>query len=296
VRVAVTGSHGLIGSGLLDALHTRGDEAVRLVRDQPQPGEARWEPAEGKIDAKALEGVDAVVHLAGVGIGDRRWSDEHKRAVLDSRVQGTTLLARTLASLTDRPSVLVSASAVGYYGDRGDEVLTEDAGPGTGFLSEVCEQWERSTAPAKDAGIRVAHLRTGLVMSREGGALKQMLVPFRLGAGGRIGSGRQWWSWIAIDDELGAILHVVGDDTVRGPVNLTAPNPVTNAEFTKTLGKVLGRPTLLPTPTFALKALFGGDAVDEMFLGGQRVVPAKLEATAYEFRHPHLEPALRALL
>jgi len=296
VRVAVTGSHGLIGSGLLDALHTRGDEAVRLVRDQPQPGEARWEPAEGKIDAKALEGVDAVVHLAGVGIGDRRWSDEHKRAVLDSRVQGTTLLARTLASLTDRPSVLVSASAVGYYGDRGDEVLTEDAGPGTGFLSEVCEQWERSTAPAEDAGIRVAHLRTGLVMSREGGALKQMLVPFRLGAGGRIGSGRQWWSWIAIDDELGAILHVVGDDTVRGPVNLTAPNPVTNAEFTKTLGKVLGRPTLLPTPTFALKALFGGDAVDEMFLGGQRVVPAKLEATAYEFRHPHLEPALRALL
>src|SRR5439155_25659384 len=237
------------------------------------------------------EGVDAVVHRAGVGIGDRRWSDEHKRAVLDSRVQGTTLLARTLASLTDRPSVLVSASAVGYYGDRGDEVLTEDAGPGTGFLSEVCEQWERSTAPAKDAGIRVAHLRTGLVMSREGGALKQMLVPFRLGAGGRIGSGRQWWSWIAIDDELGAILHVVGDDTVRGPVNLTAPNPVTNAEFTKTLGKVLGRPTLLPTPTFALKALFGGDAVDEMFLGGQRVVPAKLEATAYEFRHPHLEPA-----
>ena len=296
MRVAVTGSHGLIGSGLLDALHTRGDEAVRLVRDQPQPGEARWEPAEGKIDAKALEGVDAVVHLAGVGIGDRRWSDEHKRAVLDSRVQGTTLLARTLASLTDRPSVLVSASAVGYYGDRGDEVLTEDAGPGTGFLSEVCEQWERSTAPAEDAGIRVAHLRTGLVMSREGGALKQMLVPFRLGAGGRIGSGRQWWSWIAIDDELGAILHVVGDDTVRGPVNLTAPNPVTNAEFTKTLGKVLGRPTLLPTPTFALKALFGGDAVDEMFLGGQRVVPAKLEATAYEFRHPHLEPALRALL
>ena len=296
MRVVVTGSHGLIGSGLLDALRTRGDEAVRLVRDQPQPGEARWEPAEGKIDAKALEGVDAVVHLAGVGIGDRRWSDEHKRAVLDSRVQGTTLLARTLASLTDRPSVLVSASAVGYYGDRGDEVLTEDAGPGTGFLSEVCEQWERSTAPAEDAGIRVAHLRTGLVMSREGGALKQMLVPFRLGAGGRIGSGRQWWSWIAIDDELGAILHVVGDDTVRGPVNLTAPNPVTNAEFTKTLGKVLGRPTLLPTPTFALKALFGGDAVDEMFLGGQRVVPAKLEATAYEFRHPHLEPALRALL
>ena len=296
MRVVVTGSHGLIGTALAEALEARGDEVHRLVRGEPQSGQAHWDPAAGEIDVGALEGVDAVVHLAGVGIGDRRWSDAHKRAVLDSRVQGTTLLARTLASLTDRPSVLVSASAVGYYGDRGDEVLTEDAGPGTGFLSEVCEQWERSTAPAEDAGIRVAHLRTGLVMSREGGALKQMLVPFRLGAGGRIGSGRQWWSWIAIDDELGAILHVVGDDTVRGPVNLTAPNPVTNAEFTKTLGKVLGRPTLLPTPTFALKALFGGDAVDEMFLGGQRVVPAKLEATAYEFRHPHLEPALRALL
>src|SRR5438034_137490 len=165
MRVVVTGSHGLIGSGLLDALRTRGDEVVRFVRQQPQPGEARWEPAEGEIDAKALEGVDAVVHLAGVGIGDRRWSDKHKRAVLDSRAQGTTLLARTLASLTDRPSVLVSASAVGYYGDRGDEVLTEDAGPGTGFLAEVCQQWERATAPAEDAGVRVAHLRTGLVMS-----------------------------------------------------------------------------------------------------------------------------------
>src|SRR5439155_20947911 len=212
------------------------------------------------------EGVDAVVHRAGVGIGDRRWSDEHKRAVLDSRVQGTTLLARTLASLTDRPSVLVSASAVGYYGDRGDEVLTEDAGPGTGFLSEVCEQWERSTAPAKDAGIRVAHLRTGLVMSREGGALKQMLVPFRLGAGGRIGSGRQWWSWIAIDDEVGAILHLIDNGTERGPVNVTAPNPVTNEQFTRTLNGVLRRPTLLPTPTFGLRAMLGREAVDAMLL------------------------------
>lgn len=296
MKVAVTGSHGLIGTAFVGSLQARGDDVVRLVRQQPQAGEARWDPARGEIDAAALEGLDAVVHLAGVGIGDRRWSEKHKRAVLDSRVQGTTLLARTLASLSIKPSVLVSASAIGYYGDRGDEVLREDAGPGTGFLTEVCEQWERSTAPAEDAGVRVAHVRTGLVMSPAGGALKQMLLPFRLGAGGRIGSGRQWWSWIAIDDEIGAILHVLADDTVRGPVNLVAPNPVTNATFTKTLGRVLGRPTLLPTPTVALKALFGGDAVDEMFLGGQRVAPAKLEASGYIFRYPTLEPALRALL
>jgi uncharacterized protein (TIGR01777 family) len=296
MKVVVTGSHGLIGTALIEALEARDDEVVRLVRDRPEPSEPRWDPAKGEIDAGALEGADAVVHLAGVGIGDRRWSEDHKRAVLDSRVQGTTLVAKTLASLSQRPPVLVSASAMGYYGDRGDEVLTEGAGPGTGFLTEVCVQWEAATVAAEDAGVRVVHLRTGLVLSPAGGALKQMLLPFRLGAGGRIGSGRQWWSWISIGDEVGAILHLLGNETVRGPVNLTAPNPVTNAEFTKTLGRVLGRPTLLPTPTLALKALFGGDAVDEMFLGGQRVVPEKLLVSGYQFRHPTLDPTLRLLL
>jgi uncharacterized protein (TIGR01777 family) len=296
VKVAVTGSHGLIGSALVPALQAAGHDVVRLVRQAPAVGEVRWDPDTGDIDAAGLQGIDAAVHLAGVGIGDRRWSEEHKGAVLDSRVKGTTLLSRTLSSLSPKPAVLVSASAIGFYGDRGDEVLTESSPPGAGFLTEVCERWEAATAPAEDAGIRVAHLRTGLVLSPAGGALKQMLLPFRLGAGGRIGSGRQWWSWITIDDEVGAILHVLADGALGGPVNLTAPNPVTNAEFTRTLGRVLGRPTLLPTPTIALKALFGGEAVEEMFLGGQRVEPEKLHASGYRFGQRDLEPALRALL
>jgi uncharacterized protein len=217
--------------------------------------------------------------------------------VLDSRVKGTTLLASTVAALTDKPRIMASGSAMGYYGLRGDEVLTEDAAAGTGFLADVCEQWEAATAPAEDAGVRVAHLRTGLVLSPEGGALKQMLLPFKLGLGGRIGSGRQWWSWISIDDEVNAILHIIDTSApAGGAFNLTAPNPVTNEEFTRTLNRVLRRPTLLPTPTFALKAMFGGEAVDEMFLGGQRVVPALLQADGYAFRHPELEGALRHLL
>jgi len=296
VKVVVTGASGLIGTALVRALHARGDDVTRLVRRSPSSGEARWDPEGGSIESGALEAQDAVVHLAGVGIGDHRWTEAHKRAVLDSRAKGTTLLARTLASLSDKPTVLASGSAVGYYGLRGDEVLTEDSSPGTGFLTEVCEQWEAATAPAEDAGVRVVHLRTGIVMSPDGGALKQMLLPFKLGLGGRIGSGEQWWSWVSIDDEVGAILHLIDTSTQRGAVNLTAPNPATNEEFTRTLNRVLRRPTLLPTPTFALKAMFGKEAVDEMFLGGQRVMPARLQADGYAFRHPDLEGALRHLL
>ena len=296
MKVVVTGSSGLIGSALVRALQARGDEVTRLVRRTPAPGEARWNPEEGHIERGVLEGQDAVVHLAGVGIGDRRWSEEHKRAVLDSRVKGTTLIAETIAALTDKPRVLASASAMGYYGLRGDEVLTEDSAPGTGFLTEVCVQWEAATAPAEDAGVRVVHLRTGLVLSPDGGALKQMLLPFKMGLGGRIGNGRQWWSWISIEDEVGAIIHLIDGADERGPVNLTAPNPVTNEQFTRTLNGVLRRPTLLPTPTFALRAMFGSEAVDEMFLGGQRVLPARLQADGYGFRHPDLEGALRQLL
>ena len=293
----VTGSSGLIGSALVRALQTRGDEVTTLVRRTPTIGEARWDPEGGQIEASVLDGKDAVVHLAGVGIGDHRWTEDHKRAVLESRVKGTTLLAETIAGLSDKPNVLASASAMGYYGLRGDEVLTEDSGPGTGFLTEVCVEWEAATRAAEDAGVRVVHLRTGLVLSPDGGALKQMMLPFKLGLGGRIGNGKQWWSWIAIDDEVGAILHLIDDSSSeRGPVNLTAPNPVTNEEFTRTLNGVLRRPTLLPTPTFALKALFGSEAVDEMVLGGQRVVPARLQADGYGFRHSHLEGALRQLL
>ena len=296
MKVVVTGASGLIGSALVDVLQARGDEVTRLVRRSPMTGEARWDPDAGQVETAALEGQDAVVHLAGVGIGDHRWTEDHKRAVLDSRVKGTTLLAETLAGLTDKPKVWASASAVGFYGLRGDEVLTEDAEPGRGFLTEVCEQWEAATAPAEDAGVRVVHFRTGIVLSPAGGALKQMLLPFKLGLGGRIGNGRQWWSWIAIEDEVAAIVHLIDGSKERGAFNLTAPNPVTNEEFTRTLNRVLRRPTLLPTPTFALRALFGGEAVDEMFLGGQRVVPARLQADGYVFRHPALEGALRQLL
>ncbi|HEV3351288.1 MAG TPA: TIGR01777 family oxidoreductase [Acidimicrobiales bacterium] len=297
MKVVVTGSTGLIGTALVRALETRGDGVTRMVRRSPGTGEARWDPEAGQIEAAALEGHDAVVHLAGAGIGDHRWSEDHKRAVLDSRVKGTTLLASTVAALTDKPRIMASGSAMGYYGLRGDEVLTEDAAAGTGFLADVCEQWEAATAPAEDAGVRVAHLRTGLVLSPHGGALKQMLLPFKLGLGGRIGSGRQWWSWISIDDEVNAILHIIDTSApAGGAFNLTAPNPVTNEEFTRTLNRVLRRPTLLPTPTFALKAMFGSEAVDEMFLGGQRVVPARLQADGYAFRHPELEGALRHLV
>lgn len=296
MKVVVTGSSGLIGSALVEALQARGDAVTKLVRRAPNTGEARWDPEGNQIETAALEGQDAFVHLAGVGIGDHRWTEEHKRAVLESRVKGTTLLATTIAGLTDKPKVLVSGSAIGYYGLRGDEVLTEDSEPGTGFLTDVCLPWEAATKPAEDAGVRVVHTRTGIVLSSDGGALKQMLLPFKLGLGGRIGSGQQWWSWVSIDDEIGAILYALDNDTIRGAIDITAPNPVTNEQFTRTLNRVLHRPTLLPTPTFALRAMFGSEAVDEMFLGGQRVVPAKLEATGYAFRHPELEGALRHLL
>jgi uncharacterized protein (TIGR01777 family) len=255
-----------------------------------------WDPATGEIGSEGLEGVDAAVHLAGVGIGDHRWTKAHKRAVLDSRVRGTTLLAETLAALSTPPGVLASASAVGFYGDRGDEVLTEHSGPGTGFLTEVVEQWEASTKPAEAAGIRVVHLRSGLVLSPAGGALKPQLLPFKLGLGGRIGSGRQWWSWISIADEVGAIRHVIADASLRGPVNVTAPSPVTNGEFAKALGRVLRRPTVVPVPVPALKAVFGSEMVREMFLSGQRVVPERLLQSGYQFHHTDLEGALRDLL
>ena len=296
MKVVVTGSSGLIGTALVTALEARGDQVTALVRTSPGSGQAHWDPSKGDIDTAALEGCGAVVHLAGVGIGDHRWSDAHKSAVMESRVLGTTLLARALGRMDSPPATLVSASAVGYYGDRGDEVLTEDSGPGTGFLTDVCTRWEEATTAASDAGVRVAHARTGIVLSGKGGALKQMLLPFKLGLGGRIGSGRQWWSWIAIDDEVGAILHALDHSDVAGPLNLTAPEPATNDQFTRTLNRVLRRPTLLPTPTFALKAMFGGEAVDEMFLGGQRVVPHRLQESGYRFAYPSLEGALRHVL
>ena len=258
--------------------------------------EVRWDPATESIDAAALEGHDAAVNLAGAGIGDRRWTAKHKVAIRDSRVQGTDLLARTLASLDRPPAVLASGAAVGFYGNRGDEELTEESGPGTGFLAGVVEEWEAATAPAREAGIRVATLRSGVVLSPRGGALGRQLLPFRLGLGGRLGSGNQWFSWISLDDEVGAIRHVLTHDDVVGPVNVTAPGPVTNGEFTRSLGRALRRPTVLPTPTVALWLLFGREMVAEMLLTSHRVLPAVLTASGYSFRHPAVDAALTELL
>ena len=293
MRVLVTGSHGLIGSELVANLRSAGHTVTPLVRSKPEPGQASWDPAAGTIDASALEGHDAAVHLAGVGIGDHRWTPEHKQAVLESRVKGTDLLARTLAALASPPRVLASGSAVGFYGDRGDEELTESSGPGTGFLSDVVQRWEAATAPAADAGIRVVYLRTGVVLSAKGGALKKQLLPFKAGIGGRLGSGRQYLSWISGTDHPAASRHVLVTDSLQGPVNLCSPVPVTNAEFTRALGRALGRPTVMPVPTAALNLLFGKEMVEEMMLGGQRVLPAALEASGFEFGQPEVEPALR---
>ena len=295
MRVAVTGSHGLIGTALLAALRSAGHEAVAIVRGPPARGEIGWDPRAGQLATRSLVGVDAVVNLAGAGIGDRRWSDEYKRTVLESRTRATTLLADTMAGLEGGPGVLLSGSAIGFYGDRGDDELDETSPPGTGFLAEVAEAWEATTAPASEAGLRVVNLRTGIVLAGQGGALPRMLPLFKVGLGGRFGSGRQWMSWIALDDEVGAILHLLGSDVV-GPVNLTAPAPVRNAELADTIGDVLHRPTVLPVPAFGPKLLLGGERADALLFESQRVLPTVLQADGYEFRFPTLEPALRAAL
>ena len=293
MKVAVTGSHGLIGRAVVRALAARGDEVVPLVRSEPRSGEVVWDPQAGTIDAQGLEGVDAVVHLAGEGIGDRRWTPTHKARVLDSRVRGTTLIAETIAGLSKKPDVLVSASAIGFYGDRADEILTEESAKGDDFLAHVVDQWETSTSPAEDAGIRVVKIRTGLVLSEEGGILPKMMLPLRFFVGGRLGSGRQYMSWIAIDDQVGAILHLLGSD-VSGPVDLTSPNPVTNAEFTKVLAEVMHRPAFLAVPAFALKLALGSEMAKETVLVSQRALPARLESSGYTFRHPELLGALNS--
>ena len=286
-----------MGSALAAALLADGHRVLRLVRGGVSRDDViGWDPDAGRIDAPALEGVDAVVHLAGEGIGERRWTPEQKRRIRDSRVKGTAVLAAAVASREHKPSVFVSGSAVGYYGDRGDELLTEDSAAGSDFLADVCRAWEDETRPASDAGVRTVNIRTGIVLARNGGALQRMLLPFRLGLGGKQGSGKQWMSWIALDDEVAAIRAALDDDRLRGPVALTAPNPVTNAEFAHTLGRVLHRPTLLPTPMLPLKLRYGGELVETLLLESQRVRPARLEAVNFPFRYPVLQPALEAIL
>jgi uncharacterized protein (TIGR01777 family) len=297
VDVLVTGAHGLIGTALIPRLRAGGHRVVRLVRGEPEGADdVRWDPVAGTVDAAGLEGVDAVVHLAGAGIGDKKWTPARKQLILDSRTLGTDLLARTLAGLTRPPKVLLSGSAVGYYGDRGAEELTEASAPGDDFPARVCMAWEAATAPAEEAGIRVVHLRTGIVLAAHGGALGRMLLPFKLGLGGRIGSGDQYMSWISIDDHVGAIQHLLTDESVHGAANLSAPNPATNSEFTHALGDALHRPTVLPTPLLPLKAVYGGELVQHLLVNGQRVFPRVLQQRGYEFAHAQLDDALRAVL
>lgn len=299
MRIAVSGSTGLIGTALVHDLRAAGHTVLRLVRGRTEFPDAAtnvaWDPVAGTIEAAKLEGVDAVVHLSGRSIGAARWSEREKRELVESRTRTTALLAETVAGLTDGPRVLLSGSAIGIYGDRGDEELTELSDRGDGFLADLCVAWESAADPARDAGVRVATLRTGLVLAPKGGFLSRPVLLFKLGLGGRIGSGRQWWSWISIDDEVGAIRFLLEHD-VSGPVNLTAPGAVTNAEFTRVLGRVLGRPTLFPVPRVAGRLALGAELADEVVFTGQRVVPAALTTAGYQFEHPSLEPALRAVL
>ncbi len=290
----ISGASGLIGGALSSELRTAGHEVVALVR-RPASGdrEVQWDPSAGTLAAEALAGADAVVHLAGAGIGDHRWTDDYKREVLESRTKSTALLAERIAECSQRPPVLLSGSAIGIYGASDDRELDETSPAGSGFLADVCVQWEAGTAAAAEAGTRVAHLRTGIVLTKQGGALKKMLPLFKLGVGGKFGNGRQWMSWISLHDEVGAIVHLLTND-VHGPVNLTAPSPVTGAEFATTLGKVLHRPAKVPVPAFGPKLLLGAELADALLFTGQRVLPKVLQQSEYAFQHPTLTEALHA--
>jgi uncharacterized protein (TIGR01777 family) len=297
MQILVTGSTGLVGSTLIPALTAEGHRVNCLVRSKSKLGirDTYWDPTAGELYSPPLEGLDAVIHLAGENIAGGRWTAARKARIRDSRIQGTRLLSGSLAQLARPPKVFVSASAVGYYGDRADEVLTEQSPPGSNFLAGVCREWESATEPAAQHGIRVVILRLGVVLTPTGGALAKMLTPFRMGVGGIIGSGKQYMSWIAIDDLVRIIIYMLKTDSLNGPTNAVAPNPVTNAEFTKTLGRVLRRPTVLPMPAFAARLALG-EMADELLLASARVVPSKLLASGFVFRHPDLESALTDLL
>jgi uncharacterized protein (TIGR01777 family) len=295
MRIAITGASGLIGTALSHRLTTDGHDVVPVVRRAPGDNEIGWSVSENRIDDGAFDGIDGVVHLAGAGIGDHRWTDDYKREILESRTVGTALVANAVTAATNGPKVLLAGSAIGYYGASPDATFDETSPVGTGFLAEVCDAWETAAAPATGGDVRVPLLRTGIVLSADGGALKKQLPLFKFGLGGKMGSGHQWQSWIHIDDEVSAIVHLLTSD-MDGAVNLTAPNPVTNAEFTKTLGDVLGRPTFLPIPKFGPKLVLGGELSDNLLFRGQKVVPTALQADGFEFAHPTLDGALRDLL
>lgn len=297
MHIAVTGSSGLLGSALVSFLAGGGHRLTRLVRSPATAGaaEIEWHPQAGRLEPNSLEGLDGFVHLAGENIAGGRWTARQKARIRDSRINSTRLLSETLATLSRPPKVLVCASAVGFYGDRGADLMSEDSPAGSGFLAEVCAAWEAASQPARDAGIRTVLLRIGVVLSPAGGALARMLLPFRLGAGGVIGSGDQYWSWIGLDDVIGAIHHALIHDGLEGAVNAVAPQPVTNRVFTTTLGTVLGRPTFVPLPGFAARLALG-EMADALLLASTRVEPARLLASGYSFRQPELEGALRHCL
>ena len=297
MKILVSGSHGLVGKALTHSLTDDGHEVVRLVRRERHFGspEVEWHPDQGHIDAAHLEGIDAVVHLAGDNIAAGRWTAQKKRTIRESRVQGTSLLSDTLASLSRPPSVFIGASAIGFYGNRGDESLTEQSPPGNDFLAKVCIDWEAATKSAAEKGIRTAHARFGVILDAREGALAKMLPPFRVGIGGKVGDGKQWMSWIALSDVIGGLKFLLEDKSIDGPVNFVAPNPVTNAEFTSTLGRVLSRPTIFPMPAFAARLAFG-EMADALLLSSQKVDPAVLEDKGFLFSWPTLEPALKHIL
>jgi uncharacterized protein len=295
MNILMTGSNGLVGSYLWPRFIANGHQVRRLVRREPaSDNEYYWDP-DTTLDATSLKGIDAVVHLAGETLAKGRWTAEKKAKIRDSRVKGTQLLCETIADLPNPPRILLCASATGYYGDRGQETLTEGSSPGTGFLPEVCREWEEATNIAKQKGLRVANLRFGLILSSRGGALKKMLTPFRMGLGGKVGSGTQYYSWIAIDDAAGAIDHILKQEVLQGPVNIVSPNPVTNSEFTKALGNVLQRPTILPIPAFAARTAFG-EMADALLLASTRVHPEKLLSNSYVFRYPEIEGAFHQVI
>ena len=296
MKVAVSGASGLIGAPLSQRLHDDGHEVIPLVRHPLRLGERAiaWDPEAGRLDRAELEGCDVVVHLAGENVFGR-WTEAKKRRIRDSRVQGTKLVSEAVAKLPHPPRVLLAASAIGFYGDRAEEQLTERSAPGHDFLAQVAKDWEAATEPAARAGVRVVNMRFGVVLTPDGGAMAKLLPPFRLGLGGPVGNGKQYLSWIARDDAIAAIVHLLGSESLRGPVNVTGPQPVTNREFAKTLGHVLGRPAIVPVPSFALRLAFGSEGAD-MLLSGQRVLPERLVASGFRFHHGDLEPALRQLL
>ncbi len=295
MKILLTGSSGLIGSALTASLSANGHNVKRLLRSRHTGGEAYWNPEEGTIDLSNCKGIDVVIHLAGDSIAEGRWSKAKKARILDSRIKGTQLIATALARLEERPHTLISGSAIGFYGNRGADIVDEGSPAGEGFLAGVCQQWEDATAPAAEAGIRVVNVRFGMVLSSSGGALKKMLLPFKLGLGGVVGDGKQYMSWVGIDDVAGMVQHIINTPSLRGPVNLVSPSPVSNRQFVRTLGQVLHRPSILPMPAFMARIMFG-EMADELLLASTRVMPRLLMNTGYNFINSDLREALESFL